>query len=95
MNCSSVILAFAKAANPFAILGGACLLAVVAIVLLIRRHQKNVRAELQARGLVSRHRHHHTSSYHGKRNPTLSEAGTGLPPVRQGPPPGPIGPANF
>ena len=89
MNSHLLFLAFAMTARRFAMLAMVAFLAVVSLWL-IRRQRRLARADLQTRGLVGRHRRA-GSGCGGKRNPTLAEIGNGLPPVRQGPPPGPVG----
>ena len=93
MKSPLLLLAFSLSAKRFAMLAMFAFVAVVT-VWLIHRHRRNLRTDLQARGLVSRHGRHR-SGFNGKRNPTLSETGAGLPPVRTGPPPGPIGGINL
>jgi len=66
----------------------------VLVFWIMQRYRREVRRDLQNRGLVpsSHRRRRHsssTSSAPEKRNPTLAEKGAGLPPVRNTPPPGP------
>ena len=69
------------------------LLAVVVVgiafvIWVVRRRRRLVRADLQNRGLMPSKRRRRSRS-NEKRNPTLAEMGSGLPPVRETPPPGP------
>lgn len=73
-----------------AVLLATLLFASVTAIWLFQRQRRLIRADLENRGLVPSRRRHRRSSSSGKRNPTLAEVGSGLPPVRQAPPPGPV-----